>query len=272
MTSKKRKALGQHFLKNPFALRTIIDCISPQAQDFIIEIGPGKGVLTLPLAQKVGKIVAIEKDKALAAFLKTKNIPNSLILEGDALRVDLKKIIKEHNLNQRPVKIVGNLPYSISSPVLFKIYEHKELLSLCVFLLQKEVAERISALPGSKKFAPISILFQIAFEVQICARFGPRSFTPPPKVDSALMTLKKRQRPLFTLGNEPDLKRFLKLAFRSRRKTLLNNLLLAGYDRACLDEVFQRLEIEKMIRPEQVAIGGFLALYDELRASLPSID
>jgi 16S rRNA (adenine1518-N6/adenine1519-N6)-dimethyltransferase len=272
MTSKKTKALGQHFLKNPYALRTIIDRISPQSQDFIIEIGPGKGVLTLPLAKKAGKIVAIEKDKALAAFLKNKNIPNLLILEGDVLKVDLQKLIWDENSAQRPVKIVGNLPYSISSPILFKIYEFKELFSFCVFLLQKEVAERISAGPGTKKFAPISILFQIVFETQIHAFFSPRSFTPSPKVDSALISLEKRQTPLFSLKDEQDFHRFLKMAFRSRRKTLINNFILSGYSRASLDNVFQRLEMEKMIRPEQVSIDCFLALYNELRAPSRSID
>lgn len=272
MTSKKIKALGQHFLKNPFALRAIIDCITPRSDDFIIEIGPGKGALTIPLTKRAGKIVAIEKDKALAAFLRSANIPNLVVLEGDVLKVDFQKLIRDENSSQTSTKIVGNLPYSISSPLLFKMYEHRELFSLCVFLLQKEVAERVNAGPGSKKFAPISILFQNAFEIQIRAIFSPRSFTPPPKVDSALVTLKRRLKPLFSLRDEGNFHRFLKMAFRSRRKTLFNNLILGGYDRPYLDDVFRSLAMEKLIRPEQVSIDGFLALFEGLGTPSSSID
>lgn len=272
MTSRKKKALGQHFLKNPYVLRKIIDCISPQGQDFIIEIGAGKGALTFPLTERAGKVVAIERDRELASFIREKNIPNLLILEENVLYVNFRELIKKENSSQGIVKIVGNLPYSISSPILFKIYEYKNLFSVCIFLLQKEVAERICSLPGSKKFAPITILFQNVFETQICTQVGPNSFTPPPKVRSTLISLKKREKPLYPLKDEREFHRFLKISFQSRRKTLFNNLTLGGHSRARLDGVFQSLELEKMIRPEQMCINRFRSLFETLKASSPPID
>jgi 16S rRNA (adenine1518-N6/adenine1519-N6)-dimethyltransferase len=272
MTSRKTKSLGQHFLKNPHVLRKIIDCISPQNKDFIIEIGAGKGALTIPLAGKAGKVVAIERDRELASFMRRKNLPNLLILEENVLHVNLREIVRKENSSQGEVKIVGNLPYSISSPILFTIYEHKDLFSVCVFLLQKEVAERVCSFPGSKKFAPISILFQNVFETKICAQVGPGSFTPPPKVRSTLISLKKREKPLFPLKDEGDFFRFLKTSFQSRRKTLFNNLILGGYDRSHLDDVFHGLELEMMIRPEQLSINRFRSLFETLRATSAPID
>jgi 16S rRNA (adenine1518-N6/adenine1519-N6)-dimethyltransferase len=272
MTSRKTKKLGQHFLKNPYVLNKIISCIFPHSDDVIIEIGAGKGALTFPLAERAGKVIAIERDRELVSFLKREKIQNLSIHEGDVLKVDFKGLIRDENSLQRTLKIVGNLPYSISSPILFKVYEHKELFSLCVFLLQKEVADRVCASPGSKKFAPISILFQNAFETNIRARINPQSFSPPPKVTSALVTLKKREKPLYPLKNEEKFRRFLKASFQSRRKTLFNNLILGGYCRDHLDEVFQNLSLEKRIRPEQLSIDGFHSLFESLKASPPPID
>jgi len=272
MTTRKTKALGQHFLKNPYVLRKIIDCISPQNQDLIIEIGAGKGALTFPLTERAGKVVAIERDRELASFIRDKNIPNLLVIEENVLHVNFREIVRKENPSRGRVKIVGNLPYSISSPILFTIYEHKDLFSECVFLLQKEVAERICSLPGFKKFAPITILFQNVFETQICAQVSPSSFTPPPKVRSTLISLKKREKTLYPLNDEGEFFRFLKSSFQSRRKTLFNNLILGGHDRALLEDVFQSLELEKMIRPEQLSISRFRALFEILRATSPPID
>ena len=272
MTYRRTKILGQHFLRNPYVLEKIIACVSPQSHDVIIEIGAGKGALTLPLTERAEKVIAIERDRTLVSFLKEKRIPNLSIIEGDVLKVDFKSLIKEKNSLQRTLKIAGNLPYSISSPILFKVYEHKELFSLCVFLLQKEVAERICASPGTKKFAPISILFQNVYEMHIRAQVSPSSFSPPPKVMSALVTLEKREKPLYPLTDEDKFRRFLKSSFQSRRKTLFNNLILGGYCQDHLVDVFQRLGVEKMIRPEQLSIDLFHSLFESLKAPSPPID
>ncbi len=256
--------MGQHFLKNPFILRKIINHISPQKEDFIIEIGAGKGVLTFPLAQKAGKVIAIEKDKTLTPFLREKNIPHLKILEADALKIDFKELIKDELDFREKVKVVGNLPYSISSPLLFKTFQDRELISECFFLIQKEVAERICAQPGSKKYAPLSILFQNYFSIKLLFIVGPESFKPPPQVKSALISLKKRVNPLFPIKREKDFHEFLKGAFRSRRKTLFNNLKMLNYPNLIIKKAFLKLNLSKMLRPEELSLSQFVELFEFL--------
>ena len=207
MKRSRAKALGQHFLKNPRILKKIVHTIRPQKSDLIIEIGPGKGALTLPLVSQAGQVIAIEKDRSLAAFLQKKDLPNLTVLEADILKVDLKKLFKKNSWEA--VKLVGNLPYSISSPLLFKLLEERELFSVCVFLFQKEFAERVCAKPGTKKYAPLSILFQVYFSIRLHFFIPPDSFSPPPRVESALISLQKRKEPLFQLEEEV-FRKFLK--------------------------------------------------------------
>jgi 16S rRNA (adenine1518-N6/adenine1519-N6)-dimethyltransferase len=261
MKRRAAKALGQHFLKNPLILKKIVSTIHPQKSDLIIEIGPGKGALTLPLVTKAGKVIAIEKDSFLAAFLQKKDLPNLTVLQEDILKVDFKKLFEKDTWDT--VKLVGNLPYSISSPLLFKIIGEKELFSECVFLFQKEFAERICAKPGTKKYAPLSILFQIHFSTKLHFFVPPDSFSPPPRVESALISLQKREKPLFQLEEEAFLK-FLKGAFQHRRKTLFNNLARLQYPPSLLREAFQKLNLVVTLRPEQLAISQFVSLYQYL--------
>lgn len=253
--------MGQHFLKNPYVLRKIIDYISPRKNDLIIEIGAGKGALTLPLAHKAGKVIAIEKDKNLIPFLQKKNISNLKILTQDALKIDYTELIRSELNFEGNVKVVGNLPYSISSPLLFKIFAEKELISECVFLFQKEVAERVCAGPGTKKYAPLSILFQNYFSTKQCLTVKPKSFSPPPQVNSALISLKKRDTPLFHIKKEENFHKFLKEAFQHRRKTLFNNLVMRNYSASLLEEAFCRFGLEKNIRSEQLSVSQFVELF-----------
>jgi 16S rRNA (adenine1518-N6/adenine1519-N6)-dimethyltransferase len=261
MKKRRSKALGQHFLKNPLILKKIVRTIRPQKSDLIIEIGPGKGALTLPLVAKAGQVIAIEKDSSLAAFLQKKDLPNLTVLEEDILKVDFKKLYKKDTCDK--VKLVGNLPYSISSPLLFKILDEKELFSECVFLFQKEFAERICAQPGIKKYAPLSILFQIHFSTKLHFFVPPDSFSPRPRVESALISLRKREKPLFQLEEEA-FRKFLKAAFQHRRKTLFNNLILLQYQPSSLREAFQKFGLANSLRPEQLTISQFVSLYQFL--------
>lgn len=253
--------MGQHFLKNRLVVKKILHCISPQKNGLVIEIGAGKGVLTFPLANKSGKVIAIEKDPSLIPFLQRKNIPNLIVMEKDILKVDFRELIKEQNFKDR-VKLVGNLPYSISSPLLFKVLAEKELFSECAFLLQREVAERICAQPGSKRYAPLSILFQIYFSVKLHFIVAPESFSPPPQVKSALISLKKRPKPLFSIKNEQIFKKFLKSAFKHRRKMLFNNLEHFNFPPSQIEEAYQKCSIERNFRPEQLSISQFVALFN----------
>ncbi len=144
------RRLGQHFLSDSGILNKIVRAIDPQAEDLIIEIGAGKGALTFPLAQKVRTVIAIEKDPELVPFLQRRKTPNLTIIEKDVLRVNFKELVAAAASQTDPVKIVGNLPYSISTPLMFKILEEKGLFQRGIFLVQKEVAERICARPDPK--------------------------------------------------------------------------------------------------------------------------
>lgn len=262
MNKRKIKALGQHFLKNPFILRKIIDHIFPQKEDLIIEIGAGKGILTFPLSEKAGKVIAIERDKAFIPSLRKRSIPNLKILEADVLKIDFTELIKKELDFKGNVKLVGNLPYSISSPLLFKAFQERELISECVFLIQKEVAERICAQPGSKKYAPLSILFQNYFSTKLLLVVGPESFKPPPKVKSGLVSLKKRAQPLFPIKREEDFHGFLKGAFRYRRKTLFNNLTMCRYSTSLTEDAFRKFNFSRTIRSEELPLSRFVELFE----------
>lgn len=238
-----------------------METIAPQKDEMIIEIGAGRGALTFPLVKSAGHLIALEKDPALILSLKKDEIANLTILEADVLKISFEEICRPHGQYRGRVKIVGSLPYSISSPLLFKVLEARKLFSGCVFLVQKEVAERIMAQPGSKKYAPLSILFQIHFTPKIDLVVRPSAFSPPPKVDSALVSLIKRDKPLIGIPDENRFSGFLRVCFARRRKTLRNNLAALALSPARLEDAYQKLGLEPRIRPEQLAISQFARLF-----------
>ena len=263
----KTKALGQHFLNDRSILRKILNIIDPQKDELVIEIGAGKGALTFPLAERAGKVIAIEKDAALIPFLRENGRENLIVIERDVLEVDFRELLASEPGFRSRVKIVGNLPYSISSPLLFKVFDDKELFSACVFLLQKEVAQRVAAGPGSKSYAPLSILFQLYFEVRLRLTLAPGAFSPPPKVQSALVSLEKRTAPLFGVADEDLFRRFLRAAFAQRRKTLSNNLKSWPHRSGPIQEGLLRLGLKETARAEQLSIGEFVALFGLLTSA-----
>ncbi|MCJ7581308.1 MAG: 16S rRNA (adenine(1518)-N(6)/adenine(1519)-N(6))-dimethyltransferase RsmA [Candidatus Aminicenantes bacterium] len=253
----RRKSLGQHFLKDKKALEKIVSLINPQPEETLFEIGPGKGALTFLLTPKAGKVFAIEIDGHLASFLKESAPKNLQVLEEDILEVSFKKLLPPSS----QIKLVGNLPYSISTPILFKVMEEQSVFSECHFLLQKEVARRICALPGSKAYAPLSIYFDNFFSTHLHFTLGPSAFSPPPKVDSAFISLIKRPAPLFNLSNDQEFLHFLKTAFQHRRKTITNNLLLANIPASDIKKAFTLCKIEPHFRPEQIHLEQFVLLF-----------
>jgi 16S rRNA (adenine1518-N6/adenine1519-N6)-dimethyltransferase len=257
MKKSRRKALGQHFLSDRGVLRKILSVINPQRGELIVEIGAGKGALTFLLAKSGAKIFAIEKDREFIPFLrKEREFPNIRAIEKDILDVDLREIAKKD-----VVKLVGNLPYSISSPLLFKILEDKESISSCVFLLQREVAERLCASPGSKKYSPLSILFQNDFSTRLHFVVSPEAFSPPPRVESALISLKKRLHPLFPIPDRESFMKFLKGAFQQRRKKLVNNLKGLSLPHTQIRTALKTCGIEDIRRPEEVSLLQFVKLF-----------
>ncbi|MHB8054333.1 MAG: 16S rRNA (adenine(1518)-N(6)/adenine(1519)-N(6))-dimethyltransferase RsmA [Candidatus Aminicenantales bacterium] len=260
----RRHALGQHFLRDIRLLEKIARTIGPRPEDIVIEIGPGKGALTRPLAARVAKVVAIEKDRILAEALNAGKPENVVVVEGDALEVSFDDLIGGAD---RPVKIIGNLPYAISGPFLARVWEERRLFSRAAFLVQREVAERIASGPGSKEFAPLSIMLQVYFDVKILFRVAPGSFTPPPRVESAVVSLLRRETPLISLSDEAGFRKFLGGAFAQRRKTLLNNLAAMGVPPEKGAAALASLGLAKTVRPEQVAIPAFGGLFAALRES-----
>jgi 16S rRNA (adenine1518-N6/adenine1519-N6)-dimethyltransferase len=261
MKKSRRQVLGQHYLHNRRVLDKIVRTIDPRRDELIVEIGPGRGALTFPLAEKAGRVVALEKDSRLIPGLQEKAPTNLSLIQADALRVSFREVLKRFPEFSPPVKLAGNLPYSISSPLLFKVLEEKKLFGRCVFLLQKEVAQRVCAKPGSKQYAPLSILIQMHFEAKILFTVSPASFSPPPKVDSALIRLEKREHPLFLGPDEKDFGAFLQSAFSHRRKTLWNNLVASGFDRPALQNAFHHNGLDPKVRAESLPIDQLVRLH-----------
>ncbi|MBM3296342.1 MAG: ribosomal RNA small subunit methyltransferase A [Candidatus Aminicenantes bacterium] len=264
MKKTRRRLLGQHFLHNRGVLEKIVRAVAPGKDDLVVEIGPGRGALTFPLAERAGRVVALERDGRLVPALRERAPANLEVVEADALRVSFRDLLARHRAARGRAKLAGNLPYAISSPLLFKILEDPGLFSLCVFLLQKEFALRLCAAAGSKLFAPLSILVQNHFEARILFTVSPASFSPPPRVDSALVRMERRPSPLLAPGDEDAFRRYLRDAFRQRRKTLWNNLDASGARSTALEAAFAALGCDPRIRAEALPAEGHHRLFRSL--------
>jgi 16S rRNA (adenine1518-N6/adenine1519-N6)-dimethyltransferase len=262
MHKSRRQALGQHFLANQGVLRKIAAAIDPRAEDLIVEIGPGQGALTRLLAAGAGRVVAVEKDERLIPGLREAMPANVEIVPGDILKTDLGAI--RAKAGGRAIRLVGNIPYSISSALLFLVLDERALLADCVFLLQKEVAERVTAGPGTKSYAPLGILLQNEFEARIAFTVAPGSFSPPPKVQSALLILKRRAAPLFPGAAGEPYRAFLRAAFAERRKMLWKNL-ARRFSPTAIDAAYAATGLAKTARAEELAPGILFALFEALR-------
>ncbi|MGD1010008.1 MAG: 16S rRNA (adenine(1518)-N(6)/adenine(1519)-N(6))-dimethyltransferase RsmA [Candidatus Aminicenantales bacterium] len=262
MKRSRRHALGQHFLASPAVLRKIVGVIGPRKEDVIVEIGAGRGVLTAALAERAGRVIAIEKDGRLIPGLREAMPANVEVIHGDALTIDFNELRRKAGVPA--LRVVGNIPYSISSPILRRVLDDRDLFTDCVFLLQKEVAARIPAGPGSKKYAPLSILLQNYFEARVVFTVAPGSFSPPPRVQSALLALRLRPAPLHAVTGEPLYRAFLQAAFAERRKQLRKNLERHA-DASALAVAFERCGLLPNVRAEQVPPETFAALFDALR-------
>ena len=214
---RAKKYLGQHFLINNEIAKDIVALISDIEKVSILEIGPGMGILTNFLVEKSQKVTVIEIDKESINFLK-KKIPklNKKIIEGDFLDVNLNKIF-ENNFT-----IIGNFPYNISSQILFKVYENKNIINEIVGMFQKEVAERVAAKKGKKR-GILSVFIQTFFEVEYCFSVNENEFSPPPKVKSGIIKLKRNNRKELKCDKKLY-KKIVKTTFNQRRKTIKNSL------------------------------------------------
>ena len=210
-----RKKWGQNFLTDKNIIKTIISIINPSKNDLIIEIGPGRGALTMPLSQKVENILAIEIDPLLTNFLINKNIPNLTLFNKDILDWNYSEIESKN----KTVKLVGNLPYNITSPIIFKFLKN-DFWDEMIIMVQKEVAKRITSEFNCKNYSRISVICQTFFNISNELEVSHNSFFPIPKVDSSILKFKRKKNNL----NIDEYSLFIKRCFAKRRKTMRNNL------------------------------------------------
>ena len=246
MPHKPRKRFGQNFLVDQQIINQIVSTISPKKNDNIIEIGPGKGALTFPLIDYLESIHVIEIDRDLIALLQKKNNIKINIHESDAL-------VFNFNQFKQNIRIVGNLPYNISSPLLFHLLNYRDNIIDMTFMLQKEVVDRIVAPPGSKVYGRISVIMQTFFDTELMFVVPKESFDPQPKIESAILYLKTKKQPL--VQNSKPLEEIVKIAFSQRRKTLKN----------CLKSVLNQsqTDIDLSQRAEMLSVENFVTLMND---------
>lgn len=250
-----RKRFGQNFLTDQMVLHDIIQAIAPQADDVMVEIGPGLGAMTSLLLQSLKQLHVVELDRDLVARLKKQFDPNRLIIhEGDALQFDFSSIPVAA---PKKLRVVGNLPYNISSPLLFHLAELAPQVQDQHFMLQKEVVERMVAEPGSKTYGRLSVMLQWRYYMELMFVVPPTAFDPPPQVDSAIVRMIPLPQPLPC--DVSKLERVVQQAFSQRRKVIRN----------CLAGMFTEEEliaagINPQARPETIPVQQFVALANRL--------
>ncbi|RUR08464.1 16S rRNA (adenine(1518)-N(6)/adenine(1519)-N(6))-dimethyltransferase RsmA [Legionella sp. km772] len=250
MRHSPRKRFGQNFLHHGTVINEILQAINPQAGDNLLEIGPGLGALTLPLLKRVQHLTAVEIDRDLQQYLREHPATQGKLrlIPADALTVDY------HQFGSN-LRVIGNLPYNISTPLLIHLLDYCPSISDMHFMLQKEVVERMAASPGTKDYGRLSVIIQYYCEVEHLFNVPPEAFDPQPKVDSAIVRLTPYQNSPYGLVNKDALERIVAASFAMRRKTLNNNL--KGIISAA---ELQELNIDSSKRPEQISVAEYVQL------------
>lgn len=246
-----RKRFGQHFLTDSAIIEAIVRAIDPQPADALVEIGPGLGAMTDPLVARSGRLTVIELDRDLAASLRRR--AELTVIESDVLKVDFRALASHHS---RPLRVVGNLPYNISTPILFHLLDVADVVADQHFMLQKEVVERMAASPGGKDYGRLSVMLQWCYDMEIALEVPPEAFEPPPRVDSAVV----RMQPL---AHAPTVDRALLgelvgVAFSQRRKLLRHTLGRWLQQRGFAG----RFDVQR--RAEEVPVADYVLLAQEL--------
>ena len=257
------KKLGQNFLINDDVIENIVKAANIKKDDLIIEIGPGLGTLTKKLLEEAGKVICIELDKKMLVVLndRFKFYDNFKLINEDILQVNLKMLIEqEKQENLKNVKIVANLPYYITTPIIMKLLEDRLDIESITVMVQKEVAQRMAANPGSKTYGALSVAVQYYTIPKIALYVPPRSFMPPPEVDSVVVNCKVRPQPAVDLIDEKMFFRVVKAAFGQRRKTLNNALKSMGVDKNTIADILTRAGIEPSRRGETLTMEEFAAI------------
>ena len=256
---KPQKRLGQNFLIHERVIETILRLLNLSAADEIVEIGPGLGFLTRRLAQVVSKVWAVEIDRFLVEWLTQSPLARQAgvqLIHGDILKISLDELLPEHK-----VKLVGNLPYSISTEVLFRLLNGRKHFSSLVLMVQKEVAERIAAQPGTKSYGTLSVWTQVHGRIAEKVQVSPEAFFPRPKVRSTILRIELFPEPLISTRELPLLRGLVRAAFGQRRKTLANAL--AGWLKHGREEIEELLRVEGIDpkrRGETLSVSQFVSL------------
>jgi len=252
---RARKRFGQHFLSDPGIIDAIVRAVHPTADDVIVEIGPGQGAITDALARSAGHLHAVELDRDLVARLRRRyeDNPNVTVHEADALQFDFA------SLGDR-IRVVGNLPYNISTPLLFHLLKFRSRILDMHFMLQKEVVDRMAASPGSKAYGRLGIMLGCHLNIESLFDVPREAFDPPPEVTSAVVRLDPLPPGTFDIQDEAGLSTLVSTAFMLRRKTLRNSL------KKSVDAIdFEAVGIDASQRPEQISIGDYVRLSNHLR-------
>ncbi len=257
---KHKKQFGQNFLNNGRIIDQIVAAIRPQENDHMVEIGPGEAALTRPLIERVKTLEIIEIDNDLIAPLKIQfaSKPAFNLHHTDALKFDYATLLsnnKNESEAKQSLRIVGNLPYNISSPLMFHLLTYADCIQDMHFMLQKEVVDRITAKPGIKAYGRLSVMLQYACQTESLFTVGPENFTPPPKVDSAIVRLIPHATKPFVAEDEKAFKDIVRQSFSQKRKTLRNNL--KGWLNV---EQIEQCGIDPSIRAETIPVEGFVKL------------
>ncbi len=255
---RARKRFGQHFLRDKKIIERIIEVLAPPASDHVVEIGPGQGALTRELAARLPHFEAVEFDRDLVSHLQSEFPSDRLTLhQADALQFDFCRLAK----NDRKLRLVGNLPYNISTPLLFHLLEQARCIEDMLFMLQKEVVQRLAAIPGKKDYGRLSVMIQYRCRVEKLFDVAPGAFSPPPRVDSSVVRLIPHTTPPVAVNDEVAFARVVRAAFASRRKTLRNNL------KGLLDAgEMSALGIDSTRRAETLTLAEFVTLSNAIES------
>ena len=264
---KIAKKFGQNFLVDESILKSIIDCSELSKDDCVLEIGPGLGVMTQALCEKAGKVLAVEIDRKLIPILKVSlfGIDNVKVINEDILKLDLKAVLEE-NFGDSPVKVVANLPYYITTPIIMRLLEEKINFKSITVMVQKEVGERLAADPGGKDYGSLSVAVQYRCIPNKIMVVPPESFIPQPAVESMVVRLDSRDKPPVDLKDEKMYFRVVKASFGQRRKTLLNALSAGnlGKTKDELKELLVRNGIDEKRRGETLSLEEFARIANDI--------
>lgn len=256
------KSLGQNFLVDMNIVSDIVVGAEIKKEDHVIEIGPGVGTLTEALLHAAGKVTAIELDSKLIPILQEelKGYDNFTLIHGDATKVDLEEIAKGDN-----IKLVANLPYYVTTPIITKLLNDQVKFDSLTIMIQKEVAERMNAGPGTKDYGSLSVLVQYYCESKIIRNVPPESFIPRPKVESTVIKLTKLETPRAYVKDEELFFKLVRQVFNMRRKTLQNNLKAMGYSKEFIEEALTKAGIDLKARGETLTVERFADLANTIK-------